>query len=81
MLWERDDALFLVDRAGTVRRSRDGGASFEVVGGLDAEPVAPLAAHDGALYAAVEDGRVLSSRDRGRTWRTLVRVPGLGGAR
>lgn len=49
--------LFLVDAAGVVHRSRDGGRSFREVGAAGG-PVTAFAADDEHLHAALADGQV-----------------------
>jgi DNA-binding beta-propeller fold protein YncE len=67
------DALVLVDAAGDVHTSTDAGRTFAQVGSLGGQPAA-LAAHDGALLAALHDNTVRVSDDGGRTWDVRVRA-------
>ena len=66
LAWPRD-GLHLVGGDGTVRRSTDGGATFERVGQV-AGPPSALAAAGQELYVALGDGTVVRSGDGGRTW-------------
>jgi len=66
------DALILLDGAGRVHRSRDGGRSFEAVGEIGGRPAA-LTEHEGDLYAALHSNVVKTSADLGRSWRVRVR--------
>jgi hypothetical protein len=68
LAWAAGDELYLVDRAGTVSISDDGGRSFKSVGVLDGVPAA-IAHGGGRLFAALEDATVWESRDGGRSWR------------
>lgn len=67
LAWERPDALFVIDGAGSVGRSSDGGTSFEERGQLGGQPAA-FVADGGDLYAALGDGTVMASADGGATW-------------
>ena len=66
-----DEGLVLVDGAGRVHRSGDGGASWKAVGELGGQPAA-LAAHGNELYAGLHTNAVKVSRDAGATWTTRV---------
>jgi hypothetical protein len=68
------DELVLVDAAGEVNVSDDAGRSFARVGSLGGQPAA-LAAHEGQLLAALQDGTVYRSADGGRTWELRVEAP------
>ena len=72
--WEGADALWLVDFAGGVHVSADGGATWDQRGNVSPRPEAFLATGD-RLYAAVEDG-IYASRDGARTWKPLFREEG-----
>jgi hypothetical protein len=76
LAWPRADALYLVDDRGVVRRSRDGGASGEVVGTLGSAPERVVAAADGTLYVAASDRTVRVSEDGGRSWDVRLRLRG-----
>lgn len=64
-------ALVLVDGAGAVHRSVDGGRSFEAAGEIGGQPAA-LAAHGDDLYAALHTNEVKLSTDVGQVWRVRV---------
>jgi hypothetical protein len=66
------DRLVLIDAAGDVHASADGGRSFEKVGSLGGQPAA-LASYRGQLLAALHDNTVHVSADGGRTWELRVR--------
>jgi hypothetical protein len=65
------DGLVLVDGAGAVHRSRDGGRRFERVGDVGGQPAA-MTAHGDDLYVALHTNEVLVSSDGGRRWRLRV---------
>jgi hypothetical protein len=65
------DGLVLVDGAGTVHRSRDGGRTFERAGAVGGPPAA-VAADGTDLYVALHTNEVLMSSDGGRRWRLRV---------
>jgi len=67
------DALVLVDGAGAVYRSGDGGRSFARAGEIGGRPAA-LAAHGDDLYVALAGNVVKTSTDAGRVWRVRVRA-------
>jgi hypothetical protein len=67
----RDDGLVLVDLAGDVSRSTDGGRRFEPVGEIGGQPAA-FATHGEDLYVALHTNAVLVSGDRGRSWQERV---------
>lgn len=67
LAWPSEKALYLIDGAGTVQRSDDGGRSFDPVGSIGGQPVAFIANGDD-LLAALGDGTVQVSADGGRSW-------------
>jgi len=73
-LWPADQALFLFDRAGNVRVSRDAGDSATLVGRVGAPVEALTAPSAKDLYAVTRDMRIRRSRDGGRTWKTEMRL-------
>lgn len=68
MSWARPDALFVVDAAGEISLSRDGGTSWTSRGTIGAPPAALLAWSPNDLIAADHEGRFRTSPDGGRTW-------------
>jgi photosystem II stability/assembly factor-like uncharacterized protein len=68
--WTRDLGLVAVDFKGIVRRADEPHASWGEVANLDGPPAA-VEGVGGELLAARHDSVVLSSRDGGRTWRSL----------
>jgi hypothetical protein len=70
--WPASDALYRVDPGGPVKRSDDGGTTWQDVGNTGGEPQALAAATPELLYAALLDGTVKASRDGGSTWSDLV---------
>jgi len=74
--WPAADRLFRVDPDGQVRRSADGGGSWERVGRVDGEPHALASAGVRTLYVADIDGTIRQSRDGGRSWTLRARAPG-----
>jgi hypothetical protein len=73
LAWPAPDALYVVDGAGVVHRSRDAGRSWEQVGEVGGQPAA-LAVHGSSLYVALHTNAVKVSRDGGRTWDVRVSV-------
>lgn len=67
LAWNSHRRLHLVDGAGTVHVSENGGRSWEPVGSLGGRPVA-FVAHGDDLYAALSDGTVKASADGGASW-------------
>jgi photosystem II stability/assembly factor-like uncharacterized protein len=61
----------MVDAAGKVMASSDGGEQFEAAGTIGAPPEA-FGSGEGRVLAAVGGGRVLASDDAGKTWTTVV---------
>jgi photosystem II stability/assembly factor-like uncharacterized protein len=66
------DALYSAGLDGKVRKSTDGGKSFQEVGTIGAGPKDFVATGDGKLYAYVTGGKIRSSQDGGATWTDLV---------
>lgn len=66
--WAASKDLYLVDAAGQVQLSEDGGSRWTKRGSIGGQPVAFVAAADGTLYAALGDGTVVSSTDRANSW-------------
>lgn len=74
LAWPARNDLYGVDPAGEVRRSSDRGGTWQRMGELPGTPVPLTASPSGALFAALDDGTVLESRDGGKQW--VVRVGG-----
>ena len=55
-----------------MRKSSDGGKSWEEVGTIGAGPKDFVAGPDGKLYAYVPGGKIRRSEDGGKTWTDLV---------
>jgi hypothetical protein len=70
------DGLYAVGRDGKVRRSADGGRSWQERGTVGAGPRELVADARGELFAAVPGGEVRASRDGGTTWKTIARITG-----
>jgi len=65
--WTRSGVLSLVDVAGSVKSSADGGRTWQRVGSIGGEPAAlDTAGND--LYVALHDGTVKQSTDGGNRW-------------
>jgi hypothetical protein len=73
--WAASDELYRLDPGGPVKRSADGGRSWEDRGSTGGEPEALAAAGQERLYAALADGTVKRSDDGGRTWRAVLAPP------
>jgi hypothetical protein len=72
LIWPAPDALYSVDRNGTVRVSRDGGRKWEDRGEVGGLPAAAAAGRKGELLVAVVGGEIRRSRDGGKSWATAV---------
>jgi phosphatidylglycerol:prolipoprotein diacylglycerol transferase len=72
LAWGDGGSLYLVDRAGTVSVSADAGAAWTRAGEIGGQPAA-FEAVGLALYAALHDGTIKLSRDRGRSWAVISR--------
>jgi hypothetical protein len=70
LAWDAPERLVLIDGAGAVWVSSDGGASWRSVGAIESAPVA-LAADETQLHAALHDGTILRSTDGGVSWEAL----------
>src|SRR5215207_8925617 len=70
--WAAPDALYSAGRDGKVRRSSDGGKSWEEVGTIGSGPKDFASGPKGELYAYVAGGKIRRSEDGGKTWSDLV---------
>jgi hypothetical protein len=66
LAWPSRAALYLVDGAGSVFLSKNGGTDWRRAGDIADAPAAFLA--DGDLYVALHDGTIKRSPDGGRSW-------------
>jgi photosystem II stability/assembly factor-like uncharacterized protein len=68
LAWPKRHQLYLIDGEGRVRISADQGRNWREVGGMiGGQPVA-FVSHGLDLYAALADGTVKRSSDRGASW-------------
>lgn len=65
------NGLFRADASGTVWTSSDRGLSWRHVSKLPRAPGKLVEVPNGTLYAALDDGAIVVSRDRGHTWHAL----------
>ena len=72
LAWPAGRAFYLVDQAGTVSLSDNGGRSWVERGQLPEAPVALLATSADELYVALQSGTVMRSIDGGGQWRVRV---------
>jgi hypothetical protein len=73
LAWGAPDALYRADPGGSIKVSRDGGASWDETGNVGSPTVNELAVDaGGALYAGVPGGEVKRSADGGATWTSLL---------
>lgn len=72
LAWAKRDRLLLVDEAGILRESRDGGRLWRRRGDVGGRPVAFTGDPSGELYVALEDGTVVASSDGGASWSLRV---------
>ena len=68
LAWPSAGRTYMVDGAGSVSISRDGGHRWTIVGQIGGQPAAFMAHDPTELYAALHDGRVKKSTDGGRSW-------------
>jgi hypothetical protein len=68
LAWPGRGRLFHVNAAGAVSISEDQGASWRPLGQIGGQPAAFAAHTERDLYAALPDGTVKQSTDRGRSW-------------
>jgi photosystem II stability/assembly factor-like uncharacterized protein len=66
--WPEPDALFLVDKDGSVATSSQIGADWQGAGQIGGAPAAFEAESAEELYAALHDGSIGESSDGGATW-------------
>jgi len=69
LTWPDPGRLFLVDGAGNVFLSADGGSRFERRGEIGGRPAALLGQGADELFVALHDGAIKRSSDGGMTWR------------
>ena len=75
LAWPETGVLFRVDPGGPVKRSSDGGETWEDAGSTGGEPRALFAVSADELYAVLLDGTVKRSTDGGATWTDRVTPP------
>jgi hypothetical protein len=68
LAWPKPDLLYLVSQGGQVFESPDGGTRWRQRGTLPDQPSVLLADGGRRLYAALEDGTIRQSLDRGASW-------------
>ncbi len=68
LAWPTAARLYMVDGAGGVSASRNGGRQWNTVGDVGGQPAAFMAHGTSELYAALHDGTVKRSADGGRSW-------------
>lgn len=69
--WTPEVGLVAADPDGVIRKADDPAGEWEEVGSLGGSPAAMEGVHD-ELLAATHDGRVLSSRDGGKSWQEML---------
>jgi photosystem II stability/assembly factor-like uncharacterized protein len=72
LAWPEPGVLYRLDPGGPLKRSRDGGTSWDDLGDTGGEPQALTAADRDTLYTALLDGSLRRSEDGGRRWTTYV---------
>jgi hypothetical protein len=72
LIWAAKDALYSIDRNGTVRVSPDGGRSWDERGKVGGLPSEVSLGPQKELLAAVVGGKIRRSRDGGRSWSTVA---------
>lgn len=73
MAWPARDRLVMLDGAGRVSVSADGGRTAKVRGGVQGQAVS-LMAHRNGVYVALADGSVLESTDGGTSFTVRTKV-------
>jgi hypothetical protein len=71
LAWPEPGRLYLVTGGGDVLVSASGRA-WRRLGTIGGQPAAFMANGDRDLYAALHEGAIVQSRDRGRTWVTIT---------
>jgi hypothetical protein len=71
LTWPDPGSLLMVDAAGKVMTSSDGGEQFKAAGTIGSPPEA-FGSGEGRVLASVDGGRVLASDDGGKNWTTVV---------
>ena len=74
LVWLKPDALYSGGLDGKVRRSADGGRSWEETGTLGAGPKEFVAGPEGDLLAVLAGGDVRRSTDGGATWTAVAKL-------
>jgi photosystem II stability/assembly factor-like uncharacterized protein len=69
--WPAAKTLFRAEAGGTISVSADGGDTWRPVGRVPGEPARLKAVDAGHLYAALETGVILETRDGARNWRPV----------
>jgi hypothetical protein len=68
LVWPAAGAFYRAERDGTVKRSRDSGATWQEVGRVPGEPYKFKATGPERLFLALSDGTIVGSEDGGRSW-------------
>jgi hypothetical protein len=72
LAWPSPDRLYLAAGNGDVLLSTNRGRAWRQIGALGAQPAAFLASTPREAFAALHDGRIMRSRDGGRSWNALT---------
>jgi hypothetical protein len=72
LAWPSPNRLYLAAANGNVLVSRNAGGTWRRVGRLGGQPSAFVARTADELFAALHDGRIVHSRDGGRSWNTAT---------
>jgi photosystem II stability/assembly factor-like uncharacterized protein len=70
--WAEPDALYLAGKDGKVKKSPDGGRTWQEVGTIGSGPRELTVSPKGELFASVAGGEIRRSADGGATWSTVV---------
>jgi hypothetical protein len=71
LAWPQERSLFVVDGAGGVHSSEDGGRNWGIAGEVGGQPSA-MTSSGGDLFVALTDGTIKRSSDRGASWVTVA---------
>lgn len=70
--WGAPDALYAAGKDGKVKRSADGGGSWQEVGTIGAGPKELIVSPKGELYASVSGPEIRRSTDGGKSWSKVL---------
>jgi hypothetical protein len=72
--WGAADALYAAGKDGKVKKSADGGDSWQDVGSIGAGPKELVVSPKGEVYASVSGPEIRRSTDGGKTWTKVIAI-------